>query len=93
MQLVQRKFLLVSVFSLIESTMPVRVQMPSIHANNNVNIDVTINKNVYYIQDGGEIANKDNWEKVLPVPRSEAKPNSTSKKKKPKTEGGRIEKN
>ena len=78
MQLVQRKFLLVSVFGLIESTM--HIPMPSIHANNNVNIDVTINKNVYYIQDGGEIANKDNWEKVLPVPRSEAKPNSTNSK-------------
>ena len=84
------QFLLVSL-SLIQST------FAYIHANNNVNIGVTINKNIYYIH-SGHTANKDNWEKVLPkeknvVPRSEpkAKANSPStKKKKPATGGGRI---
>ena len=82
------QFLLVSL-SLIQST------FAYIHANNNVNIGVTINKNIYYIH-SGQTANKDNWEKVLPkeehvVPKSDPKPSSPSKKKKkPATGGGRI---
>ena len=88
MQLKQRKFFLVAFLSLVESIFAYT------HSNNNVNIGVTINKNIYYIH-SGQIANKDNWEKVLPkegnvVAQSKPKPNSPGKKKKPDIGGGRI---
>ena len=88
MQLKQRKFFLVAFLSLVESIFAYT------HSNNNVNIGVTINKNIYYIH-SGQIANKYNWEKVLPkegnvVAQSKPKPNSPGKKKKPDIGGGRI---
>ena len=91
MRLMQKNCLLVSFVSLIEST------VAYIHTNNNVNIGVTINKNIYYIHSApiGEMATRDNWENVLPkqeivVPSRKPKPNTPSKQNRPETGGGRI---
>ena len=88
MRLMQKIFLLGSL-SLIETT------FSYIHSNNNVNIGVTINKNVYYIHSApkGEIANKDNWEKVGPkqeILSSKTETKTQSKQSMPETGGGRI---
>ena len=88
MRLMQ-KFVLLGSLSLIETT------FSYIHSNNNVNIGVTINKNVYYIHSApkGEIANKDNLEKVVPKQKklsSKTETKTQSKQSMPETGGGRI---
>ena len=72
-----------------------RIAFSYIHANNNVNIGVTINKNIYYINDGHKVDNVNNshWGNASPdfvskTPSST--PKSKSKQEKPKIGGGRI---
>ena len=84
----QKNFLLVSL-CLIKSAFTYN------HSNNNVNIGVTINKNIYHIHSApiGEVADKNNWEKVLPKQESvstKTEPKTQSKQKMPETGGGRI---
>ena len=72
-----------------------RIAFSYIHANNNVNIGVTINKNIYYINDGHKVDNVNNspWGNVSPEPVNKtpsAMPKPKSKQEKPKIGGGRI---
>ena len=69
-----------------------RIAFSHIHANNNVNIGVTINKNIYYINDGHKV-NSSHWGNASPelvnnTPSATSKPKS--KQEKPKIGGGRI---